>query len=661
MARSMTFQINDASTGGTNPAVFITITENADGTLSFNVSQAAGGIIGDLRGLFFDVNAVADGALASSLSISAASAVSTLTTGNDSITNLGNGSNMNGLTSSNGDGGFDGGINIGSAGIGSDDIRSFSFTMGSSTRGLTLDDFANVDFGVRLTSVGTLGGTRSDSSKLLETTSAAINANNDTGTVNEDNTANGNLLTNDANTLAVTTVTGWTGGDLGAAVLLDNAEGTTLTVNADGTWALNAVDADALSEGEVLTYHFSYNAQSSSADQTSSDSAGFTVTVVGVNDGPVAGDDAASTAENDSAATGSVLDNDDDVDRLDTISVASWDGGALGNTVEIDNGAGATFQLNADGSYTLDASTADELSEGETITQQFSYTLADDHNGSDTATIDVTVTGVNDGPVAGDDEAGPILESGSLSGDVTGNDTDVDRLDDHTWALVADSFNGSGNLAFNDDGTWSYDTAGAYDGLMDGEYADLSFTYAMTDNHDSSDEAVVSFRVNGVGTATGGGDTGGGDTGGGDTGGGTAPDDFPLWGQDISHVTLVFRQTAGDTKPNYKGDTPDGDGYYTVKIDVPESFNDDLDSSIGAILAKLDIKDANITSTSDLLGVVIKGGQQDTKFYAYGDYNENDTASDPLPEGIGFSLSGNDTENPANAIDVGYTYEYLFA
>ncbi len=501
MERSMTFQANDASTGGTNPAVFITITENANGTLSFSVTQGAG-IIGDLRGLFFDVNAVADGALASSLSISGASAASTLKTGDDSIKDLGNGSNMNGLTSSNGDGGFDGGINIGSAGIGKDDIGSFSFTLGSSTRPLTLDDFANVDFGVRLTSVGTLGGTRSDSSKLLETTSAAIDAKDDTGTVNENQTANGNLLANDANTLATTTVTGWSGGSLGQAVALNNAAGTTLTVNANGTWSLDASGADALSAGETLTYHFSYNAQSSSADQTSSDSVGFTVTVVGVNDGPVAGDDAASTAENASAATGSVLDNDSDVDRLDTISVASWDGGALGDTVVIDNGAGATFQFNADGSYALDASTADELSEGESITQQFSYTLADNHNGSDTATIDVTVTGVNDGPVAENDTAGSILESGSLSGDVTGNDSDVDRLDTHTWALEEDSFNGLGDLTFNADGTWSYDTAGAYDGLMAGDYRDLSFTYAMTDNHDSSDTAVVSFRVDGVGTVT---------------------------------------------------------------------------------------------------------------------------------------------------------------
>ena len=51
---SMTFLINDTSTGGTTPVVKIVITENADGTVTFVVTQQAG-YVGDLRGLFFDV------------------------------------------------------------------------------------------------------------------------------------------------------------------------------------------------------------------------------------------------------------------------------------------------------------------------------------------------------------------------------------------------------------------------------------------------------------------------------------------------------------------------------------------------------------------------------------------------------------------------------
>ncbi len=556
-ARSMTFQINDASTGGTNPAVFITITENADGTLSFNVTQA-GGIIGDLRGLFFDVNAIGggDGALASSLSISDASAPSTLSTGDDSVNNLGNGSNMNGLTSSNGDGGFDAGINIGSAGIGSDDIRSFSFTMGSSARHLTLDDFANVDFGVRLTSVGTLGGTRDDSSKLLETTSAAIDAKNDTGDVCENETAaSGNLLTNDANTLAVTTVTASSHGTLGTAVLLDNAEGATLTVNADGTWVLNAMDADALSEGEVLTYTFSYSAQSTSADQTSSDTAGFTVTVCGVNDRPdavadVNGTDTVSEAgcdfAGDSSATGNVLTNDTDVDRIDSKTVVT----------------------------TLDSA------------------------GNE--------TGINT---------------------IIGTYGTVVILADGTWTYTLDNSNPATNALAQDD-----------------IVTDV-FNYTMRDTVGATSSSTLTIRITGTNDVC---DDGDGDTP-------TPRDDFPTRIQDISNVTLVFGQTAGDTN---------GDGYYTVKIDTNGLIPKDLDSSIDAILAALDFANGTIP-TSNLLGVVIKGGNQEaTQFYNYGTYNTDGTASDLLPNGIAFALPVDDTNTQQNeasgnvdstdAIDAGY-------
>lgn len=396
MARSMTFQINDGSTGGVNPAVFITITENANGTLSFNVTQE-GGVIGDLRGLFFDVNAVADGALAKSLVVSGASAPSTLKTGDDSVKDLGNGANMNGLTSTNGDGGFDAGINIGSAGLGSDDVRSFSFTLGSTARALTLDDFANVDFGVRLTSVGTLGGNRADSSKQIETTSAAIDARDDAATVAENASTSGNVLDNDANQLGSTSLTGLDGGTLGQTLALANAAGATLTVNADGTYALDASAADALSAGETLSYTFHYDVRSASADQISSDSASFVVTVTGTNDGPDAQDDDAGHVAENGATSGSVLDNDSDIDRLDVLSVTGVNGQALDTVVTL--ASGATVVMHADGSYTYDTNGAfDSLNQGESATDSFQYGISDGQGGTNIATVTVAIDGVGAPP-----------------------------------------------------------------------------------------------------------------------------------------------------------------------------------------------------------------------------------------------------------------------
>ncbi|MFU8778753.1 MAG: hypothetical protein ACNA7M_13975, partial [Roseovarius sp.] len=130
-------------------------------------------------------------------------------------------------------------------------------------------------------------------------------------------------------------------------------------------------------------------------------------------------------------------------------------------------------------------------------------------------------------------------------------------------------------------------------------------------------------------------------------------DDFPEWKQDISNITLVFDQDAGDTKPK-----PGGDGFYTVKIDVPDEFDDDLDNSIDDILAWLIKNDEFVTEDSDLLGVVIKGGRQTTEFFAFGDNNTNGTEPDPLPEYIGFSLPGDSGNvDPTNAIDMSYNYD----
>src|SRR5687768_12952844 len=133
---SMTFVINDISTGGNNPLVQVTITENAGGTVTFDIVQlvAAGNYLGDLRGLFFDL---ADESVLGSLFVANASktlangaavavAQPVWVSGNDTIKSAGGSSNnMNGLLGRNG--GYDFGIEIGSEGVGKngDDVRAF--------------------------------------------------------------------------------------------------------------------------------------------------------------------------------------------------------------------------------------------------------------------------------------------------------------------------------------------------------------------------------------------------------------------------------------------------------------------------------------------------------------------------------------------------------
>ena len=134
----------------------ITLTEQADGSLRFDLVNE-GEQVADLRGLFFDT---VDAGLLAGLTVAGADVTRSLM-GDDAVTNLGGGVNMNGV------GAFDVGILFGTAGIGKDDIGDTSFTLRSSDGPLEVEDFAGVDFGVRFTSVGDADGRRDGSLKLF--------------------------------------------------------------------------------------------------------------------------------------------------------------------------------------------------------------------------------------------------------------------------------------------------------------------------------------------------------------------------------------------------------------------------------------------------------------------------------------------------------------
>ena len=71
--------------------------------------------------------------------------------------------------------------------------------------------------------------------------------------------------------------------------------------------------------------------------------------------------------------------------------------------------------MNADGSYTYVANqdAANELDASDTVTDVFNYTLSDG-TATDTATITITITGVNDAP-SGVNDTGYINEDATLT------------------------------------------------------------------------------------------------------------------------------------------------------------------------------------------------------------------------------------------------------
>ncbi len=147
------------------------------------------------------------------------------------------------------------------------------------------------------------------------------------------------------------------------------------------------------------------------SDGSLTDSDTFTVTVNPVNDAPAPVNDSASLAE-DGSTTINVLSNDTDIDTSnegDSLTIQSVSGVDNATVAIISSGKLLSFSPNANWNGT----------------ESFSYTVVDENGGTATATVNVTVTPVNDAPVISDVVNQTIAED-SNTGAISFTVSDVD-------------------------------------------------------------------------------------------------------------------------------------------------------------------------------------------------------------------------------------------
>ncbi|WP_375401989.1 Calx-beta domain-containing protein [uncultured Sphingomonas sp.] len=198
--------------------------------------------------------------------------------------------------------------------------------------------------------------------------------------------------------------------------------------------------------------------------------AGFTLTVVEVNEAPTARADTAAVNEDMEAGDlyAALLANDADPDAGQTLSIASVDTAGTFGTVRFDAGARRLV-------YVADDDSFDALAPGETFVDRFTYTATDAGGLTSTASVAVTVTGVTDGVTriggAGDDTIDGTNDEDALFGG-TGADTlngrgGNDRLE---GGLGADRLNGGGgrDLLYGDAGEDTLSSEGGNDALFGG-------------------------------------------------------------------------------------------------------------------------------------------------------------------------------------------------
>ncbi len=313
----------------------------------------------------------------------------------------------------------------------------------------------------------------------------------------------------------------------------------TLTIGADGSYKYVAnSNISGLGDGQSVTDTFVYTIKD---NENATTTANIVIKVLGLdtegsgNNNPVAtnntnsvNEDATiSATDGSTGVTGDVLTNDTDADG-DTLTVSaiqnsSGTSGTLGSGL---TGAYGTLTINADGSYSYaaDQSAADDLDSGDQVTDVFTYTVSDGNGGQDTATITITITGVNDAPVAVDDtdavlEDATITKTGAQD-DVLNDDSDADdsaslsvsnisHSNGNTGSVSSGStYNSSstqivgtyGTLNIGADGSYTYTAdQSAADDLDAGDVVTDVFTYTLTDGTTSDNQtATLTITVTGI-------------------------------------------------------------------------------------------------------------------------------------------------------------------
>ncbi|TPG21257.1 tandem-95 repeat protein [Variovorax ginsengisoli] len=321
--------------------------------------------------------------------------------------------------------------------------------------------------------------------------------------VTEDTPATGNVLTNDTDpdagtTLVVTkfTVSG-----------VEYIAGTTATITGVGTLLINGNG----------TYTFTpapnYTGAVPSATYTVSDGAltdtavlGFAITPV--NDAPIAVNDGPIAVTEDTPSIGNVLTNDTDPDAGTTLVVTKFTVGGVdynaGTTATI-TGVG-TLLINGNGTYTF-APAPNYTGAVPSAT----YTVSDGAL-TDTAVLSFTITPVNDAPIATDPNAGlspgdPLYQDGQtfdpqtgnygittpedapFAGKVVGSDADGDVL---TYAKGSDPTHGT--VVVNGNGTYTYTPTTNYNGTD-------QFTVTVSDGKGGTTTSTVTVDVTPVNDA----------------------------------------------------------------------------------------------------------------------------------------------------------------
>jgi len=297
--------------------------------------------------------------------------------------------------------------------------------------------------------------------------------------------------------------------------LASDAQYGTVTVNRDGTFTYQTRPEYEHYNGED---RFTYTVRDADGDEST---ATVTLNLTAQNDAPTVQSntgniDLGSQNSDPSTVEGTLTWTDPDANDVLTANiVSSLESGGFGDSIL---GSFGTLVLNGDGSYTYiaDQDKAKELAVGVDGIDTFTYTITDQLGESSSATLTITVTGMNDAPTVSSVLDGAIeLPASSISGTLTWSDPD--HLNDDltanigstnketTGALFEEEVVGEyGSLVLKSTGEYTYTPNGTTAKSLpaDGVSYYDTFTYTLTDADGGvSTEATIKIAVKGANDA----------------------------------------------------------------------------------------------------------------------------------------------------------------
>ncbi|MFD1981493.1 VCBS domain-containing protein [Mesorhizobium newzealandense] len=346
-----------------------------------------------------------------------------------------------------------------------------------------------------------------------------------------DPSASGTLASTDVDDGATATWSGSATGTYGAFAI-DAAGNWTFTLDQDA--------ADHLAEGASDTQSFTATVTD---DKGATATETVTITITGTNDAPIANADTGAVLEDAtltvSAANGVIRGTtsgsvaDADVDNANNTLVVSGvvaGAGAVTQGVGVGSSLAGTYghlTLNADGSYSYVADTANSLAAGVTAVDTFTYTDKDPFNAvSNTTTLQITVTGTNDAPtITAGAQSVQLVEAavgtpGTASASIALAKGDVDAGDAAVYDGTALTTNGwatgNGGVTYTKTGTYgtatlttgtgvvSYALDNAdtdTNGLAQGASVSDNFTVYVKDGSTGTASTAVNFAITGTNDA----------------------------------------------------------------------------------------------------------------------------------------------------------------